>query len=179
MHTGSTSTLHNEQKQDKMYKILASQICHGNKNSFKSVTISTSIILQKHQYVHGLQHDITIAPHSLVPNMLHEFHGSKGHQGTICTSEAIRRCYWWPILQQDIFKYIGKSSAKNLPNMARYPQQHLQIPQMPMAVLAMNTIGCLPIISKVSRWALTAICLHMSYVFPVVMKEKSTERDFL
>ena len=59
--------------------------------------------------------------------------------------------------------------------MARYPQQHLEIPQIPMAVLAMDTIGCLPIISKSNRWALTAICPHISHMFAVPMKEKSAE----
>ena len=59
--------------------------------------------------------------------------------------------------------------------MARYPQQHLEVPQIPMAVLAMDTIGCLPIPSKGNRWALTAICLYTSYVLAVSMKEKSVE----
>ena len=35
----------------------------------------------------------------------------------------------------------------------------------------MDTIGNLPITSKSNRWALTAICLHTSYVFTVLMKE--------
>ena len=69
-----------EQKWEKMCRKPASQICHGNKSSFKSVIMSVSGILQKQQYVHGLQHDVTIAPHSLVPTILHEFHDSKGHQ---------------------------------------------------------------------------------------------------
>ena len=55
--------------------------------------------------------------------------------------------------------------------MARYPEQHLEILQIPMAVLAVDTIDCLPITSKDSRWALTAICLHTSYMFAVYMKE--------
>ena len=51
-------------------------------------------ILQKHQYLYGLQNDITMAPHSLVPTTLHEVHDSKGHQGTIQMFEAIRKSYW-------------------------------------------------------------------------------------
>ena len=42
---------------------------------------------------HGLKHDITIAPNSLEPTILHEFCDSKGHQGTIHTFETIRRSY--------------------------------------------------------------------------------------
>ena len=59
--------------------------------------------------------------------------------------------------------------------MARYQQQHLEILQIPMAVLAMDTIGYLPMTSKGNRWALTAICLHTSYVFAILMKAKSAE----
>ena len=59
--------------------------------------------------------------------------------------------------------------------MAWYPQQYLEVPQSPMAVLPMDTIGHLPITSKGNRWALTAICLHTSYMFAVPMKEKFAE----
>ena len=44
-----------------------------------------------------------------------------------------------------------------------------------MAVLAIDTIGHLPVMSKGNRWALTAICLHTSYKFTVSMKEMSVE----
>ena len=59
--------------------------------------------------------------------------------------------------------------------MARYPQQHIEVPKVPMAVPAMDTIGHLPITSNGNRWALMAICLHISYVFEVPIKEKSAE----
>ena len=44
-----------------------------------------------------------------------------------------------------------------------------------MAVLTIDTIGHLPITSKGNRWALSATCLHMSYGFAILMKEKSAE----
>ena len=44
-----------------------------------------------------------------------------------------------------------------------------------MAVLAMDTIGLLPVTSKGHSQALTAICTHTSYLFAVPMKEKSAE----
>ena len=60
--------------------------------------MSSTGILQGYQYIHGLQHDVTIAPHSLVLTMMHEFHDSKGHLGNIFAFEAIRRSCWWPKL---------------------------------------------------------------------------------
>ena len=59
--------------------------------------------------------------------------------------------------------------------MAKYQQKHLEIPQIPMTVLAIDTIGHLPVISKGNRWVLIVICLHTSYVFAVAMKEKLAE----
>ena len=44
-----------------------------------------------------------------------------------------------------------------------------------MAVLAIDTIGCLLIPYKGNRWALTAICLHTSYDFAIPMMEKAAE----
>ena len=43
--------------------------------------MSANGILQKQPYFHGLKHDVTIAPHSLVQTLLLDFHDSKGHQG--------------------------------------------------------------------------------------------------
>ena len=82
--------------------------------------------------------------------------------------------YWWPKLWQDIVKYIGKCSVctKHLPNLAKYPQQHLEVPQILMAVLAIDTIHHIPI-TKGNRWALAEFSLHTSYVFATLMREKS------
>ena len=56
--------------------------------------------------MHGLKHDIIIVPHSSIPVILHEFHNSKGHQGTIHKFEAIKRFFWWPKVCQDIMKIL-------------------------------------------------------------------------
>ena len=47
--------------------------------------------------------------------------------------------------------------------------------QLPMAMLANDTIGHLAINFKGNKWALTAIYLHKSYVFKILVKEKSAE----
>ena len=57
--------------------------------------------------------------------------------------------------------------------MVKYPQKHLEIPQIPMVVLAIDTIGHLQTMSKRNRWALTAIPLHTLYVLTVPMKKAS------
>ena len=62
---------------------LAAQLHYKNKNTFKPVMISPDGPLQKQQYVHGLKYDVTMATHSVVPIIPHEFHDSKQPQGTI------------------------------------------------------------------------------------------------
>ena len=62
--------------------------------------------------------------------------------------------------------------AKHLPNMARYAQKHLKIP---MAVLAIYNVCYLPVMSKGNRWALKAFCLHISYMFMILMRTKLGE----
>ena len=59
--------------------------------------------------------------------------------------------------------------------MAKYPQKHLEIPKVTVAVLAIDTIGHLPVMSKGNRWALTTICLHTLHIFTVPGKEMSAE----
>ena len=48
-HNRYYAMLCNEQKQNNMCKMLASQKCHSNKNSSKSFTLSADGVLQKHQ----------------------------------------------------------------------------------------------------------------------------------
>ena len=74
-----------------------------------------------------------------------------------------------------IFSYLISICTKHLPSLTRYPQQHLEVPKVSVAVLAMDTVGDLPITTTGERWVLTVIYLHTSYVFTVSMKEKSAE----
>ena len=59
--------------------------------------------------------------------------------------------------------------------MGKYPQKHLKIPQVPVAVLDMDTIGCLPVTPRGHHWDIMAIYKYMPYVFSILMMEKSTE----
>ena len=64
-------------------------------------------------------------------------------------------------------KYINKHDicAKYVPNMTKNPQKHLEIPQIPVAVLAMDTVGHLPVTTRGHLWAFIAVFMHMSYLF--------------
>ena len=111
----SPTMLHTEQMQT--CKRNSATIMPSNKSSFKSVLMSANSILQKHKYIPGLKHDITITPCSLVPTIQHEFHDFKGDQETIHMFKTIRISYWWSKLWWDNVEYIVKYSmgAKNYP----------------------------------------------------------------
>ena len=65
------NVLYDDQMWDITCKKLASQSHHSNKDTYSTVVISANCILQNHQSVHGLKHEITIVPHSDVLVILH------------------------------------------------------------------------------------------------------------
>ena len=65
--------------------------------------------------------------------------------------------------------------SKNLPNIAHHPQLHLEIPRVPFACIAVDTICKLPTTSSGNKYALTCIDLLTSYVRAVPMPDKTAE----
>lgn len=83
--------------------------------------------------------------------VLREFHDSKyaGHLGVTKTIENIRRCYWWPSMNQHIKEYIQTclSCQRNKAD-AKHPAgtlQPLPIPQRPWSSISMDLITDLPV----------------------------------
>ena len=65
--------------------------------------------------------------------------------------------------------------SKNLPNTVCHLQLHLEIPKVPFACIAIDTIGKLPTMSSHKRYALTCIDLLSSYIIAVPICNKATE----
>ena len=57
---------------------------------------------------------------------------------------------------------IALHALKNLPNISCHPQLHLEIPKVPFACIAIDTIGKLPTTCTGNRYALTCIDLLTS-----------------
>ena len=89
----------------------------------------------------------------------------------------LKHKFWWKGMRLDVKNYIKKciTCSKNLPNTACHPQLHLEIPKVPFACIAIDTIGKLPTSSKGNRYALTCIDLLMSYVIAVPIPNKAAE----
>ena len=85
--------------------------------------------------------------------------------------------FWWIGLHLDVQYYIStcKLCAQFLPNQIMTQPMHLDIPNIPFAGCAVDTIGMLPTTSKSHKFALTFICLLPSYVITVPLKTKKAE----
>ena len=64
---------------------------------------------------------------------------------------------------------------QNLPNTSYHPQLHFKIPKVPLAYVAIDTIGKLPTTSSGNKYALTCIDLLTSYIIAVPMLDKTAE----
>ena len=80
-------------------------------------------------------------------------------------------------MRRDVKCHINNciTCSKNLPNTLFHPQLHLEIPKVPFACIAIDTIGKLPTTSSGNRYALTCIDLLTSYVIAVPMPDKTAE----
>ena len=65
--------------------------------------------------------------------------------------------------------------SKNLPNTAHHPQLHLEIPKVPFACIAIDTIGKLPTTFSGNRYTLTCIDLLTSYIIAIPIPNKAAE----
>ena len=65
--------------------------------------------------------------------------------------------------------------SKNLPNISCHQQLHLEIPKIPFACIAIDTIGKLPTTSSGNRYALTCIDLLTSYIIAAPMLDKTAD----
>ena len=80
-------------------------------------------------------------------------------------------------MRTDVKSHINSciTCSKNLPNVTHHPQLHLEIPKVPFACIAIDTIGKLPVTTSGNKYALMCIDLLTSYVIAVLMPDKTTE----
>ena len=80
-------------------------------------------------------------------------------------------------MRRDVKHHINSciTCSKNLPNVTPHPQLHLEIPKVPFACIAINTIGKLPITYSGNKYALTSIDLLTAYVIAVPMPDNTAE----
>ena len=89
----------------------------------------------------------------------------------------LKQKFWWKGMRIDVKSHINSciTCSKNLPNTAHHPQLHLEIPKVPFACIAIDTIGKLLTTSSGKKYALTCIDLLTSYIIAVPIPNKTTK----
>ena len=89
----------------------------------------------------------------------------------------MRSYFWWLGMRRDVHQHINafKLCLQFLPSEVYTQPMHLEIPQVPFAGCAMNSIGQLPTTYKENRFTLTFICLLTSYLITVPLKTKTAD----
>ena len=172
LHNLSTTTLRNLQKQDKFCK---NRVCELHANINDKFYLDNDNILKCKIIVNNLEVDITGAPSALTYTLMHEFHNCRSHQGCARTFNLLKRKFWWKGMRRDVKNHINSciTCFKNPPNTSHHLQLHLEIPKIPFACIAINTVGKLPVTTSGNRYALTCIDLLTSYVIAVPMLDKT------
>ena len=134
-------------------------------------------ILKRKVIVNNLEDNAKVIPAPLIYTLLYEFHNCKGHQGSARTFNLLKLKFWWKGMRLDVKNHINSCNtcSKNLPNTAHHPKMHLEIPKVPFACTAIDTIGKLPTTSSGNRYALTCIDLLTSYIIAVPIPNKAAE----
>ena len=170
----NSTTLCTLQKQDKFCKNKACKLHSGIDSSFY---LNTDSILKQTLIINNLVVNTAVVPLALPNTLIHKFHNCRGHQGCARTLNALKRRFWWKGMWRDIKYHISNciTCSKNLPSVSCHSQLHLEIPKVPFACIAIDTIGKLLTTSSGNRYALTCIDLLTSYVIGVPMLDKTAE----
>ena len=170
----NSATLCNLQKQDMFCK---NKVCKLHANIDDRFYFNTDSNLKWKVIINNLEVNTTVIPSTLTYTLVHEFHNCRGHQGCTRTLNILKRKFWWKGMRRDIKYHINNciTCSKNLPNTSYHPQLHLEIPKVPFACIAIDTIGKLPTTSSENIYILTCIDLLTSYVIEVPMPDKTAK----
>ena len=152
-------------------------MCELHSGVDSSFYLNTDGILKCTLIMNNLEVSTTVVPLALTNTLIHEFHNCRGHQGCARTLNALKQRCWWKGMCKHVKYHIINciTCSKNLPNVSCYPQLHLEIPKVPFACIAINTIGKLPTTISGNRYALTCIDLLTYYIIAVPMPDKAAE----
>ena len=134
-------------------------------------------ILKRKVNVNNLEVNAIVIPAPLIYTLLYEFHNFKGYQGSARMFNMLKQKFQWKGMRLDVTHHINSciTCSKNLPNTAHHLQLHLEIPKVPFACIAIDTIGKLPTTSSGNKYTQTHIDLLTSYIIALPIPNKATE----
>ena len=169
----TTKTFRRLQKQDKLCKKKVHEIKTGKPDEFY---LNSKNILKRKIIVNNLEVNTIVIPAPLTYTLLLEFHNCKGHQGSVRTFSMLKYKFWLKGMRLDVKNHNNCITClKNLPNTICHLQRHLEIPKVPFACIAVDTIGKLPTMSTGNRYELTCIDLLTSSIIAIPIPNKAAE----
>ena len=119
----------------------------------------------------------------LVPQVLQDFmiilaHDYSGHNSSRRTYNCLKRQYYWPGIQKQIFRHCKKCKECVLQNQGQ-PEKcfgHFDLPDLPMEFICMDLVGSIhPPSSRGNKYVLTVIDMLTGFTIAVPIKNKNAE----
>jgi hypothetical protein len=104
-------------------------------------------------------------------------HLHAGHFGFDKTLTRITERYYWPGMRADIERYVKACTTCNGRKMQRVkaPMGKAPLPSSPFEVIAVDTMGPLPVTSEGNKYIITFICMYSSWPEAFAVPNKSAE----
>ena len=119
-----------------------------------------------------------LVPEVLQDSMIILAHDYSGHNGSRRTYNCLKRQYYWPGIQKQIFRHCKKCKECVLQNQGQ-PEKcfgHSDSPDLPMEFICMDLVG--PIhqpSSRLNKYVLTVIDMLTGFTIAVPIKNKNAE----
>ena len=119
----------------------------------------------------------------LVPQVLQDFmiilaHDYSSHNGSRRTYNCLKRQYYWPGIQKQIFRHCKKCKECMLQNQGQ-PEKcfgHFDSPDLPMEFICMDLVGPIhPPSTKGNKYVLTVIDMLTGFTIAAPIKNKNAE----
>ena len=119
----------------------------------------------------------------LVPQVLRDAlltlaHQHSRHNGIPRTYNVLRREYYWPGMQNDVFKHCKACYECRLQNQGQPDDEfkHFTAPELPMEMICMDLVGPIsPVTSTGNRYILTVIDMLTGFTMAVHIPDKKSE----
>jgi len=151
---------------------------HNNDNYF----LKSGILLKKvfsSNFPTG-QKSVVVVPKVLVPGLLRHFHGRgrNPHIGAPRLILHLKGLFYWTNMDKDIQRHCSECVTCQLQQPVRNPRaplQRLKIPDKPNALVAIDTVGPMPLAADGSRFILSIQDYFSKMVVFVPLKNKNQE----
>ena len=119
-----------------------------------------------------------LVPQILQDSMIILAHNYSGHNGSRRTYNCLKRQYYWPGIQKQIFRHCKKCKECMLQNQGQ-PEKcfgHFDSPDLPMEFFCMDLVGPIhPPSSRGNKYVLTVIDMLTGFTIAVPIKNENAE----